>query len=116
MTDTDQLLQQLDASTAQAKTLVDLGAAFERLAAHRDFKTVIADGYFREEAIRLVHLKSDPAMQTPAAQASILLQIDAIGSLATYFQTLRHRASIAAKAIDDNDSTREEILAEEGAQ
>jgi hypothetical protein len=61
----------------------------------------------------LVHLKADPAMQSPASQASVVAQIDAIGALFHYFVTVDQLAAQAEKSIASDEAMREEILAEE---
>lgn len=105
-------LQQIELSIKQSRKIADLGDSLERLMLNRDFKKVILDGYFEQEAIRLVHLKADSNMQSIELQKSILLQIDAIGSLSAYFSTLRTRAAMAVNAISSDEETRDELLAE----
>jgi len=74
---------------------------------------IISEGYFEKEAIRLVHLKGDPSMQSAEYQVNIVKQMDAISALNQYFQTVFHRASLAEKAIESDEEARNEILAEE---
>lgn len=96
-----------------AKERVDLGDSLERLRNNRDFKKVIQEGFFLDEAVRLVQLKADPAFQTMERQESIMKQIDAIGALNQYFQTIFQFAALARKAIESDQQTLEEILAED---
>lgn len=105
-------LQALDAIIREAKKFVDAGEALERLRGNKDFRKVISEGYFQAEAIRLVHLKADPNMQSPDMQKSIIAQMDAIGSLSQYFHAVRQQANMAQKAISADEQTREEILGE----
>lgn len=107
-------IQQLEASIQHAKTVVDFGATVERLFNNRDFKKVISEGYFEQEAIRLVHLKADPNMQSVAQQEAIVKQMDAIGSLKQYLRTKCHIATQAVRSIAADEETRDELLAEEG--
>ena len=106
-------LQSIEESIRAGKALVDMNTALERLQSNRDFRKVILEGYFQAEAVRLVHLKADPAFQTTERQAQIVGQIDAIGGLHSYFTTVKALASIAAKEVAENEATREELLAEE---
>ncbi len=108
---TDQV-REIEENIAQARQFVELNAALGRLTANRDFKAVIQDGYLQKEAVRLVHLKADPSMQTAERQASVVRDLDAIGGLLQYFRTVEHNASIAAKAIESGEETMAEILAE----
>lgn len=104
---------ELEQNIKEARKIVDLSDSLLRLGSNRDFKKIILEGYFEREAVRLVHLKADPAMQTPDKQASIVAQIDAIGALSTYFRTLDFNARQARKAIAADEQTIEELAAEE---
>lgn len=106
------VLQDIEANIKNSKELIDLGASVERLKSHRDFKKVIIDGYFKDEAVRLVHLKADPGMQSVTSQADLVKQMDAIGALNQYFTTALRKASFAAKALADDQETLEELAAE----
>lgn len=106
------IIENLEANIQEAKKLVEQGKSLERLKSNKDFRDVILKGYFQDEAIRLVHLKADPNMQTEERQKSILTQMDAIGSLNEYLQLVFHKADLAQKSINDDEQTREEILSE----
>lgn len=111
--DNTQAIQDIELNIEQAKVLMDTGNALDRLRNNSDFKTVIKKGYFEQESIRLVHLKSDPSMQTVDAQASIVRQMDAIGALNQYFQVVYHRSALAEKAIASDEEARDELLQED---
>lgn len=111
--DTVQLIEE---NIRRAKEFVELDKALQRLMENRDFRKVVQEGYFRDEAVRLVHLRGDPAFQTPERQAAVLAQIDAISQLSGYFRTMRFNAQTALKAIEADEATRDEILAEEAAR
>ena len=106
-------VRKIEENIQRAKQIVELDKALDRLESNKDFKTVVIDGYIHAEAVRLVHLKSDPNMQTPERQASIMTSIDAIGGLLQYFRTISHNAAIAVKAIEADEAERDELLAEE---
>ena len=108
-----EMIKEIDLNITQAQVLVDAGNALERLRNNKDFKTVISIGYLEQESIRLVHLKSDVNMQTTDRQVAILKQIDAIGTLNQYFQTVYQKASLAGKAIQADEEARDELLAED---
>jgi hypothetical protein len=107
---TQDTVRQIEAEILHAKEKLEFTKAYERLLSNRDFRLVIRDGYLRDEAVRLVHLKADPSMQTPERQASIDRDITSIGSLLQYFRTVEQSASIAAKAIELGEVERDEIL------
>lgn len=105
-------VKQVEASIQRAKACVDLASTLEKLLDNTLFKKVVLEGYFEQEAIRLVHLKADPAMEGAASQASILKQMDAIGSLKQYFVLLTQQGALAIKSIEFDEATRDDLLAE----
>lgn len=113
---TNETVQRIEENIAHAKSFVELDKALQRLIENRDFRLVIKEGYLEKEAIRLVHLRGDPAFQTPERQAAVLGQIDAIGQLLGYFRTISFNASSALKSIEADEAARDEILAEELAR
>lgn len=108
---TQDTIQEIEQNIRECKEIVELNVMLERLKANRDFKKLILEGYFRDEAVRLVHLKADPAMQTPQRQAAITLQIDAIGAVSSYLHTVAYNAQLATKGIEAGELARDEILA-----
>ena len=105
-------VEAIERNIKAAKEFVSMGTSLERLSKNVDFIKVIQKGYFEQEAIRLVHLKSDVSMQSDASQKSILAQIDAIGTLSAYFQTIAFASVQANKAIDQDEAMIEQILTE----
>ena len=110
MSDTE--LQQLERNIKHAQKTVDLGDALDRLRNNKDFKKVIGEAYFNEEAIRLVHLMSDGNMQSPEIQQSIHKQMIAIGVFHDFLNTLSIRADMARRSVAADEATRDEMLAE----
>ena len=105
-------LSSLESSIKQSQDDIQFGQALERLRSNRDFNTVINKGYFEAEAIRLVHLKADPKMQTEQHQVDILKQMDSIGALNQFMQTKLHIARLALRSLEADKETRDELLAE----
>lgn len=103
----------IERNIEKAKVVLDFSAALERLRNNRDFKKVVLEGYFEQEAIRLVHLTSDPNMQAPAIKQSIESQIAAIGQLSQFFSTALQKAAMAGRQIEADQATIEELAAEE---
>lgn len=103
----------IERTVKDAKEQKALGTALERLITNRDFQKVIKQGYFADEAVRLVHAKGDPACQTPEKQASIIRQMDSISNLGQYFQTILHAAGMADKSIEEGEAALDEMRAEE---
>lgn len=107
---TENQLNKLERDAKALKAQIDLGTALDKLRSNRDFNKVIAEGYLKDEAIRLVHLKGDPAVQSPASQASIIRDIDAIGSLASFFALIQRNTDIAKKQLADLDEERTYLM------
>lgn len=91
---------------------VEIAQSVERLMTNRDFKRIVLEGYFKDEAVRLVHLKQDPAVQSDDAQRGILKAMDAIGSFAGYLANLRTTGSRCAHNIEQIDQELEELRQE----
>lgn len=108
-------IDEIELNIEQAKAFVEQGRALERLYANRDFQEIIGKGYLEKEAVRLVHLKSDPSMQSDEMQEAVVKSIDAIGCLTHFFRSISHQAMLAEKAIEEDERTREELL-EEGIE
>ena len=109
----DSLLQEIDNSIKENTVKVKRGEALQRLQANRDFKEIFLKGYFEDEAVRLVHLKSDHAMRHADSQTSIIKQIDAIGSVCAYLDEIYRQADISKAAIESEESERELVLQDE---
>lgn len=108
-------IKELEASIQRAKALVELGSSLERLSLNRDFKAIVLEGYFKQEAIRLVHLRSDPSMQTLERQADIVKQMDAIAGFSQYLLVIQQQAYMAKRSVASDEQSMEEILAGEDA-
>ena len=106
-------IQELEANIESAKESIELGLSLERLFSNRDFKKVVLNGYFTEEAVRLVHLKGAPESQTSDAQKSIVDKIDAISSFSNFLKDIANKAELAEKTVILDEQTRAEIIFED---
>ena len=109
----NEIVEAIERSIKQARVAVEESNALERLRNNKDFKKVILDNYFKEEAVRLVHLKADPSMQSVDSQKSIVAQMDAIGAVSQFLTHILQRGALATKQIASDEATRDEILAED---
>lgn len=105
-------IQAIERNIKKAREVLEFSSALERLRGSKDFKKVVLEGYFEQEAIRLVHMKADQNMQKPETQQSIVNQIDAIGQLSQFFATVLHKASMARRQIEADQEAIEELSAE----
>ena len=100
------MIASIETSIKEANKIKDLGSALERLTLNRDFQAVIKEGYFKDEAVRLVHLRGDPNFQTDERQAGIVKQIDGIAALGQYLSMVQLTAGQASKMIQDGEAAR----------
>jgi hypothetical protein len=107
-------IEATERSIASAKSVADVVTSLARLKSNRDFKSMVLKGYFEEEAIRLVHLKSAPSMQSVDDQRALILQIDAIGCFSNYLNTLLAKATMASKTLEDDAASLAELYTEQG--
>ena len=96
----------------QAKQLVARSESLTKLFKNKDFKEVILEGYLKEEAVRLVLLKADPATLTDEMQAVIDKGINAIGSFNQYLKMVQALGEQAARSLKDYEEYQAELLAE----
>ncbi len=104
-------IEAIEKDRANASALVNLGTSLDRLKKNKDFNVLISKGYFEQEAIRLVHLKAAPSMQSDESQKYIIGQIDAIGAFRAYLDTIFARANMAQKVVEDAADELAEIYA-----
>jgi hypothetical protein len=102
-------IAELENNMKELREMIELGNALERLRKNRDFKKVIEKEYLHEEAVRLVHLKSDPNMQGEREQARVVKQIDAIGNFTAFLDLIALKAESAKEALAECEDVRAEL-------
>jgi len=106
-------LEQVEIQIGMANKLRKMRDNCVKLTANKTWKDIIDDGYFKEEAARLVMAKS--AALNPEQMKLIDNMIFGIGALANYIESVMRRGAEMDQAIGEHEETREEILAEEVA-
>ena len=104
-------LEQVDIQIEMANKLRKMRDNCVKLTASKPFKDVITEGYFKEEAARLVMAKS--ASLAPEQMQMIENMIFGIGALANYIESVMRRGAEMDQALGEHEETRDEILAEE---
>ena len=104
-------LEQVEIQIEMASKLRKMRDNCVKLTASKTWKDIIDDGYFKEEAARLVMAKS--AALNPEQMKLIDNMIFGIGALANYIESVMRRGAEMDQAIGEHEETREEILAEE---
>lgn len=103
-------LEYLEFSMDEAKQFIAIKNSMVKLRKNTDFKKVIAEYYFKEEAARLVMAKSSNL--TPDQQELIDKMIYGIGSLAKFLDSVETRGLQAEQALQDDEETKASILQE----
>ncbi|WP_027854448.1 hypothetical protein [Marinobacterium litorale] len=109
----DMNIETIELNIKEAERMADLARSVKRLRSNRDFKKIIMEGYFENEPVRLVMLKSDPQFQSEERQQALLKEMDGIGSLRNYLQTILTMGNMAEKEIADSEQELELMRAEE---
>lgn len=104
---------EIEVSLAQAKKMVERKAMVHKLLGNREFKTLILEGYYKDEATRLVGLLGDPAMQPH--RDDIIRSMEGISQLQGYFRTVVQMGSVAEREVADYQNELEEIAAADAA-
>jgi hypothetical protein len=104
-------IQEVELSIEDAKAMIDRGRMVEKLSNNREFKKLVLDGYFTEEAARLTHVYSDPNY----AQHKGFIENDiiGIGAFKRYLTTIMQMAQNAQTELESHQSTLEELRQEE---
>lgn len=103
----------IEIALTNAKSEMGLGTSLERLLNNKDFKKIVMTEYLEQEAIRLVQLKADFNMSAPHIQASIIRDIDAIGSFKQFLMRIEQRGEEGRDVASDCEMALEEIRAGE---
>lgn len=106
-------IEEIELNIEQAREFITKAEKLDQLMEHPLFQELVLDGYCRDEAVRLVHLKGDPNMQDEKRQAAIIKDIDGIGSLKGFFSKVYQQAGMAENAIAADEEALEELRAEE---
>lgn len=104
-------LEAVEISIENAKHKIALMDSLEKLTKNKDFISIILNGYFVDEASRLVLQKAAPVNQGAEESAYLNKCIDSIAFLNQYFTKVMNEGSMATKALDEDQQTREELLA-----
>jgi len=106
----DEQIEAVELSITQAEMHISNMKSMEQLTKNPAFISIIIEGYFKEEASRLVLLKADPSMQGDEEQVQITKSIDSIGYLRLHFNTIMQFGKMATKALEDHKETHSELL------
>lgn len=105
-------VEELEVSMEYAKGLVAKRDMLDKLSRNREFKQLVLEGYFKDEAIRLTNLSADPHPQIKEHREDIFLAIQAVSVLRQYFQRIQREGEIAENEIREHLQALDEVYAE----
>jgi len=103
-------MEQIEISIEQAKEKIAKTEALGRLMESQDWKDVIEDGYFVQEASNVVLLKATPGFAEEDKQKQLNRQIIAIGAFRQYLSSIFQIGGMAQKSIEEYEQMKTEIL------
>ena len=108
---TEEQLQELEDNINDAKHFIDIKDSTIKLFKNKEFKKVVLDYYFKEEASRLVMAK---ASSLNSEQKDLIdNMIYGIGALSNFFDSVLTRGMQAEQALREDENARTEILQED---
>jgi len=105
-------IQEIEISIEDAKKAIRMGELVDRLEKNEDFKELILEGYFKEDASRIVMLKADKTFQTPEKQSKIDKDLLGISVFADYLRTKKILAINLVDSLREHELTHQELLQE----
>ena len=107
-------LRQLEQQLTDAKGLIERKQMALRLAENREFRTLILDGFCKEDCARWTQMSTDPAL-TAEQRADALIMAQASGPLRRYLSVQIRMADVAERELADLEEAIAEARAEEDA-
>lgn len=105
-------MQEIEITIEEAKAKIARRDLVLRLQENPDFKELITEGYFRDEAARVVMLKADENFQEPEKQKKLDDNILGISILGEWLRTQILLGNMAEDSLEAHENTREELRAE----
>ncbi len=109
-------MEKIELSIEEAKKLMDMTKAIERLEHNKDFKKVFTEGYFKDLAVKMVACKAAPSWQTQEQQMNVEHTMLAISHLQLYLRSQVMLGVNAEKSLQAHQAERELILEQEAAE
>lgn len=106
--------QEIMMSIEEAKEIIALGDALDKLEQNRAFKKLVLERYLKDEAVALTHRRAHPevAMQ-PAFAQGIEDGLTGVGQLAMFFHRIRAQADQARYSLKSYEEELHNVRLEE---
>jgi len=103
--------QQIENSIDQARKMVERKNQIEKLTSNREFRKVILDGYFVDEASRLAGISGDPLHARE--HEDIMLSLKAISKLRLFLSNQIRMGQVAEAELHEYNEALDEMRAAE---
>lgn len=104
-------INQVELSIEEARRKMELANAALRLTENSDFKTIVMNGYTRDEAVRLVNTLNEVGFEE--SQPHIKRMLESISDFNRYMRQIIREGNLAKVAILDHENTLDELRAED---
>lgn len=94
-------IEQLEDAKEFQQRKIDRRNAVLRLAENKDFKDIVLEGYFRDEAARLASILGDERYQDD--DEKVIQDIRGIGAMIRYLKTIEINGQVAQKDYNSAD-------------
>lgn len=108
-----QQMEIVEVEIDDAKVQISMADSLMRLHKNKDFKKVFLEGYMKDDLVRAVKSKADPACQDAVSQSMLNQRIESVGQLDQFMRTVFIFGNMASKSLADYEAVREEMLSEE---
>jgi len=106
-------IEEVELSIEHARELIERGQMAERLSRNNEFRKLVLEGYFVNEAARLALLYSDPNIPNEMRE-NLLRDISAPGCFKRYLSSIVQMGHVAQRELREHMETLDEIRAEDG--
>ena len=105
-------IAEIEVTIEELQKVVDRRNQLRKLESNREFRKIVLDGYFKDEAARLAAISADPAHEKMRPQ--ILMEIQAISCFRQFLRNIDLIGGIAERELKENHEALEEIRSYEG--
>lgn len=103
-------IEVIEISAAEAKAKVDRHAKLEKLFSNREFKSLIVEGYLKDEIVRLGLISANPNMND-ALRENTAEKIRAISHFDQFLRQIVTEGLLAQQELGDFEAELEELRA-----
>ena len=102
-------LQEIEVTIEEAEAQVRRGLLVEKLEQDPDFRSLVLEGYFRDDAARVVMLLADKEHQSVERQTALHADLLGISTFGEYLRAQKILGHMAKESLDAHKMTREDI-------